>query len=337
MKTVMMKNSPLLLLASVLVFSGCYTELATREYEEPYYATDSDTSYAGEEITVNNHYYLDDDYRRSRFRLSFHYYYPTYHSSWIGSYYSSYYNDHYWGLYRPWWWYHHYPVYVILYPTPWWPPVYDPWYPYPYYPPIAYYPTYYPYPTYPNTPGGGTGRIRDTGPTRDNTNPDERSRPVVGGGTVPGTEVATGGRIREPLPEAVTVKERPANDIPWWERQKEERKRTENNDRAAGRPVIRQKEPKRTDAVGDQPRSDGTKPQARPGERKTRSVPESASPAKRNEEEKKSVTPQRPRQEQRSYSPPPTRQAPASSAPRSGNSGSTGSSNSGGRKRTDER
>ncbi|MHB1049128.1 MAG: hypothetical protein ACYC09_03530 [Bacteroidota bacterium] len=333
MKTVMTKVSPLLLFAAILSFSGCYTELATKEYEEPYYATDSDTTYTEEEIIVNNHYYLDDDYRRSRFRLSFNYYSPTYHSSWIGSYYSSYYDDYYWGLNRPWWWYH-YPGYVILYPTPWWPPIYDPWYPYPYYPPVAYYPTYYPYPSYPNTPGGNPGRIRDNGATRDNTNPGERSRPVGGVGTIPGTEVANGIRVREPLPDAVTVKERPANDIPWWERQKEERKRTETDDRTAGRPTIRQKQPQRTDAGSNQPRKEGTRTQTRPAERKTRSVPESATPAQRNKEEKKSVTPQRSRQEQRSYSPPPSRQAPASSVPRSGNSGSS-STSSGGRKRTD--
>ena len=335
MKTVMTKISPLLLFAAILIFSGCYTELTTREYEEPYYATDSDTSYTEEEITINNHYYLDDDYRRSRFKLSFNYYYPTYHSSWIGSYYSSYYDDYYWGLNRPWWWYH-YPGYVILYPTPWWPPIYDPWYPYPYYPPVAYYPTYYPYPSYPNTPGGNPGRIRDNGATRDNTNPGERSRPVIGVGATTGTEVATGVRIREPLPtEAVTVKERPVNEVPWWERQKQDRQRSESIVRPVDRPVIRQKEKRQTDAGANQPRNEGTKPQVRPAEKKTRSVPESAAPTKRNDGESKSGKTQRPREERRSYSPPPSQQSPASSAPRSGNSGSTGSTNSGGRKRTE--
>jgi hypothetical protein len=340
MKTVMTMFASVLLCVIGMLLSGCYTEMATQEYSEERSYSDSDTAYEDEQVTINNHYYLDDDYRRSRFRVSFNYYYPTYHSSWIAGYYNSYYNDYYWGMNRPWGWYH-YPGYVIIYPTPWWPPYYDPWYPYVYYPAVAYYPGYYPSPTYPNSPPQNPGRIRDNGPTRDDTNPDDRTRPVTGVGATGGTEVATGTpgvRIRDQRqPEAVTVKERPRNETPWWERQQQEKRQTESSDRTSDRPVVRQKEQRRTETDQSQPKSGGTRPQARPAEKKNTDAPESVAPPKRQGSGNSGAKPaERPREERRSYSPPPSQQAPASSAPRTGggSSGSSGQSE-GSRKRAE--
>ncbi len=353
MKTVM-RSFPLFLLTFIgISVSGCYTEFATSEsgdYSDDEYYADTDTMYDDEgNVTINNNYYLDDDYRRSRFRLSFNYYYPSYHSSWIAGYYHSFYDDPYWGWHRPWWWYYHYPHYTIIYPNPWWPPIYDPWYPYPYYPVIAYYPPYYNPPVYGYNPPANPGRIRDNGSTRDPNNPGDRSRPIPPP-SIPGTTIATGGApTRERIPE---VKARPVDEgrrdeIPWWKKvntsHPEKRshvadgaeqsvprkdriaspppqKKVPTEDRTVYSPPVKNK-PKEDRRVDE-----GTKPKQPTNNPPKRYIPQDH--GKSNE---------RPRSETRSYSPPPAQQSPPQSAPppRSSGGNSGGSNNGGGRKRAD--
>lgn len=237
MKTVLRST---LTATALLLLAGCYTELATiepGEHHERDYPYATDTVSENGNVTINNHYYLDDDYRRSRLRVSLNYYYPSYTSS-IGAYYGSYFDDNYWGMYhRPSWYYDPFsPWYCppVYYPSPY----YDPWYPY--YPPISYYPAYYPgyYSGTTNTPIQ-PGRPRSDGPTRD-PNSSDRPRP-----TSPNIPVAG------PVTERPTVTEgrpvettRPARqpETPWWEKLPNERPVRDPNGEARpteGRPVTR--------------------------------------------------------------------------------------------------
>ncbi|NUN69324.1 MAG: hypothetical protein HUU02_06390 [Bacteroidetes bacterium] len=209
-----MRTVLLFLSAISVMLAGCYTELATLEPSDRTVYYESDTVTEGTATTINNHYYLDDEYRRSRLRVSFNYYYPSY-SSWIGSYYYSYFNDPYWGMYHRPYWYHD----PFAYGWCGW-PYYDPWYPYP----VVYYPVYYPYPVYyggPVTVASGTApsRPRTDGPTRD-PGRDERDRPLAT--PVPTPVVTTnGGPVNEPPAE----RPRPARppEKAWWEKEGDER------------------------------------------------------------------------------------------------------------------
>lgn len=336
MTTVMKKFSIVLFGTLALVLTGCYTQLATEEMTDRESYDNSDSSYEQENGTIADQYYLDDDYRQSRLRISFHYYYPSYRTSWIAGYYNSFYDDYYWGWHRPLYW-NYYPGYTVIYPSPWWPPIYDPWYPYPYYyPSMAYYPYYYPYGS-----GGyktaAAGRIRDTGPTRDTRDPSERIRPIQSPTT--GTEVVSGGStVRErPSVEAVTPPEgnRTRNEVPWWEREKQERRAVESSDRPAERSAVRPSEKRRIEN-GQGQNTTGRKPaQTRPAERRKVAPAESTTPSGNANGSKRNGQSTPPREERRSYSPPQRQSSPPASAPRS-NGGSTSSGNNGGSRKRGE-
>ncbi|GEM_PF-2808615 len=325
---------------SGLVLAGCYTEVATRDTGNDYPAyTESDTSVDGENITINNHYYLDDDYRRSRFRLSFNYYYPSYHSSWIASYYYSYYNDWYWGWRRPFyyndWCYHPNPYW---YPGYVWNPYYDPYY----YP----YPYYYPSPVYGYTPPANPGRVRDNGPSRDITDPGGRTRPLPSAPS-PGTTVASSPRVHESVPvnEAQPAKGgRVRDEVPWWERANKERPRTDNVGSRAGNEEAKPIDRRRESPSVATPKPKSPKEEARPVERR-RDNPRRYTPPRKDEpkqrEEAKPV--ERPRERQQpAYNPPPKNNPPPPSynPPPQNDGGRTrgtegNSGSSGGRKRAD--
>jgi len=353
-----MKSVLRLFVSAIVVFSlaGCYTELATVERQESDIAYDSDTSYDEGNTTINNHYYLDDDYRQSRLRVSFNYYYPTY-SSWISSYYHSYFNDYYWGMsYRPSWYYDpfytYYPPYGwCYYPSPY----YHPWYPY--YPPIAYYPGYYSMPVYANNPAT-PNRPRTDGPTRD-PQPEDRLRPIPG--TTPTTEPPiTSTDVRPTTGEARPIETSGRKpEQPWWERLNTERP-TKLADEA--RPIDNDKgnKPPRENVPGynpptlDRPNSDGearptehpknsqptyTPPknkrpgsEDRPVERPKRGEPKYSPPVKQSVPKDEARPVERPREtRQPSYNPPPQSTPPQSAPPRS--SGGSSSSGGSGRKR----
>ena len=214
--------------AVIVLYAGCYTELAPVERNDNDFAYDSDTTYDNGNTTVNNNYYLDDNYRQSRFRVSFNYYYPTY-SSWISSYYYSYFNDSYWGMYhRPSWYYDpffsYYSPYGCLYPSPY----YDPWYSYyphgGYY--SGYYQGYYNPPVYANNPPS-PNRPRGDGPSRDpQLEPRDRPIPAPSSPTeTPSLGKDTNVRPRGPV-EAIPVKSpetRRAPEKAWWEKLNTER------------------------------------------------------------------------------------------------------------------
>lgn len=166
MKTMRKSFFPLILIPSLtLLFSGCYTQLATvrDDVEDRYsYRTDDrtveddDTARAQGDCTT-----CDDDWYRSRYRFGFRYYYPSY-SSFSFSTYDPWYYDPWLCSYDPWvcgtpfvgrpYWYNWY-----------WAGYYGGYYP-------GYYGGYYPYGyyRYPYYPGvvvvsGGTTRTRDSG------------------------------------------------------------------------------------------------------------------------------------------------------------------------------
>ena len=316
-------RSSLLIFSSFLLFSGCYTELATVEQNDRDVAYDSDTTYEEGSTTINNHYYLDDDYRRSRLRTSFHYYYPE-NTSWIGVYYNSYFNDPYWGM-REWsWtydpWYGYYPTY---YPT-WGCPPYNPWHPY--YPPVVYYPGYYPSPVYVSTQPATPPRIRTEGPSRDGNRTDIRTRPIsTPSGETQVTAIRTGRENdKEVVPAAPVVRKR-GNEESWWDRRDKEQPKE-------ARPV-------------DRPR---TVRNPRNIEKQNRGNEEAVSTDKPREVRRPTVTPvpkqstpntesrpaDRPRESRRqSYNPPPQSSPSSPSAPSRGGGNSSSTSSSGSRKR----
>ncbi len=108
-----------LLLTSVILFSGCYTQLAMSkaEPEDEYYSGQNDTLYVEEEPQTTVYIY-DHMYHRPVGD-------PFY---WDGYYGHPYYTT---GFYDPWYWDNYwnlYPVLVVGYPV-YWPPVYYPSYP----------------------------------------------------------------------------------------------------------------------------------------------------------------------------------------------------------------
>lgn len=328
------RNS-LLVVFSVVLFSGCYTELATVERNDRDYAYDSDTTYEEGSTAINNHYYLDDDYRRSRLRTSFHYYYPE-NTSWIGGYYNSYFNDPYWGM-RQWsWrydpWYGYYPTY---YPT-WGCPPYYSWNSY--YPYGGYYPVYYPHPIYVNnTPAIPGNKRRADGPSREGTTVADRSRPIPDPSSS-GTVVATTPKMRESAPvdkvTPVTRPERTRDESPWWERTNNDGDRSskDGSKRRDGETVKRNRDGQTMNP------SSQNKPnrEVKPTERK-RDDQRAYIPSSRGTDTKQSGS--RPVERQRenrqpSYSPPQNRSPQPAAAPQSGGSNrSNDAGSSSGKKR----
>jgi hypothetical protein len=342
----------LLVMSAMLLFIGCYTELATVERNDREYAFDSDTTSEGGATIINNNYYLDDSYRQSRLRVSFNYYYPSY-SSWIGAYYNSYFNDYYWGMsYRPSWYFdpfysYGYPYYGCVYPTPY----YDPWYPY--YHPIAYYPVYTPpiYVINPSVPG----RTRDNGASRDQQT-DVRTRPIPGSSAVPVAEAATPEVRPRNTDEAVSVgRNGRTPERAWWERVNAE-SGTRNTGEARPVDVTKEGRVPRDEASPSAPSSNtrpgtvredrpidrnkpnapnvgsGTQerqPEARPVERPRRGEVRNSTPAVSSSPSGEARPVQRPRESSRpSYTPAPQSAPPQSTPPRS-----SGGSSGGGRKR----
>ena len=316
-----------LIVVTVLLFSGCYTELATVEQNDRDYASDSDTTYEEGSTTINNHYYLDDDYRRSRLRVSFHYYYPE-NTSWIGAYYNSYFNDPYWGM-RSWYWsydpwYGYYPSYY--YPT-WGCPPYDPWYPY--YHPVVYYPGYYSSPVYVSNQPANTPRIRTEGSSRDANATGIRSREIAPPSSeTQVTTIRTDRRNdKDVLPETTPVRKR-GNEESWWERKDNEQvkeARPVDKPRDGRSPRVSEKQSR-----GNEEPVSVEQPRSREVKKSTYVPPKSSTPSG------ESKPADRPRESRRqSYNPPPQQSSPTSpSAPsRGGGSGSSTSSSSGGRKR----
>jgi hypothetical protein len=332
----------LIVFSSVVIFSGCYTELATVERNDRGYAYDSDTTYEEGSTAINNNYYLDDDYRRSRLRVSFHYYYPE-NTSWIGGYYNSYFNDPYWGM-RPFSW--TYDPWYGYYPTWGCPPYYDPWHPY--YPPVVYYPGYYPSPVYGNnTPSIPIKGHRADGPSREGTTITDRSSPIPNPSST--TTVATTPRTRESVPiDKVTPVTRPGktrDETPWWERKNNEQtkesrpvdrprigrtpnapeKQSRGNEEATS--VDRPRETKRPSPKSSVPNNE-SRPVDRPRETRRPAYSPSPKPSAPSNDARPVERPRESRRE--SYNPPSQQSAPAPSRG-SGSSGS--SSSSGGRKR----
>ncbi len=328
MKNVMKKFTFAAAAAAVISFSGCYTQMISddRNYDDGY--AYSDTTNDGGNVAINNHYYLDDNYRRSRFRVSFNYYYPTFHSSWISSYFYSYYDDPYWGFgspyYNPW----------ICYPSPW---VYNPpyWYPPHWYNPYPYW-GYHHYPYWYYNPGPLTysppinndKRYRNDGPERINPRgeaPQERAPITVGSPGISAPQNTDIGR-REPIDERVPREtaqsvERRGNETPWWERRAKE-----NTDQRAEREsVARPREERRSKDVAPAER------QSQRQERPRYVVPK---------EQRQRDADAKPREERRSYNSEPQRSNTPSYTPpannNGGNSREAGTSQSGGgRKRAD--
>lgn len=158
---------PLFLFPGVtLLFSGCYTQLATvRDDVEERYSYRSDDRTVEEDDTSRAQRdcaNCDDDWYRSRYRFGFRYYYPSYSSFYFSTFYDPWYYDPWLCYYDPWicgtpfvgrpYWYNWY-----------WAGYYGGYYP-------GYYGGYYPYGyyRYPYYPGvivvsGGTTRTRDSG------------------------------------------------------------------------------------------------------------------------------------------------------------------------------
>ncbi|MDD8016811.1 MAG: hypothetical protein PHP42_00410 [Bacteroidota bacterium] len=314
-----------------LIFSGCYTEVSTldNDHQQYAYTDESDTTVTDKDVTINNNYYLDDDYRQSRFRLSFNYYYPTYQPSWIAGYYYSYYDDWNFGWHQPFyyndWCYN---------PHPYW---YHSWYYDPFYNPYPYY--YYHTPGYAYAPPSNPGRIRNNGPSRDAANPNGRTRsnPSI---PSPGTAVATTSptpRVRETARDndAQPVTTRRRAEVPWWERVNNEQQRTRDNEARNSGNAVRPGERQRVDSGPTQGTKSGD---ARQNNRRRESSPAYSPPARRNNSgDAKPAERQRGRREQ-SYSPPTQNRQPAYSPPPS-NTGGRGrggeSSGGGGRKRSE--
>lgn len=346
MKTV--RNS-LLMVFSIVAFSGCYTELATVEQNDRDYAYDSDTTYQEGSTTINNHYYLDDDYRRSRLRVSFHYYYPE-NTSWIGGYYNSFFNDPYWGM-RPWsWtydpWYGYYPTYypmVGCYP-------YDPWHPY--YPPVVYYPGYYSAPVYVNNQPAVPPRIRTDGSSRDPNNNIIRTRPIAPPTETQVTTIRTGrGDGKDVIPSQPIIRKRD-NEVSWWDRRDKEQPKEAlpverpRNNRPQVSPESPSKgndeaiptgRPRETGRSGYTPSQRPTTPSgdAKPVERPREVRRPTYTPAPKPSAPSNDAKPvDRPRQSGRQSYNPPSQSAPSAPAQSSSRGGSSGSSSSsGGRRR----
>lgn len=327
MKSIISKSITPVIFFSGIFFAGCYTEFAAADRsQQDDYTTDysSDTTAAGDQSAIDNNYYLDDNFRQSRFRLSFNYYYPSYYPSVIGSYYYSYFNDPYWG-WGPRWSYYDYGG--CIYPRP---VVYDPWWPY--YP--VYYPGYYHHYWgssygYANPPVNTGNRKRADGPSHEYTSGADRSRPIQSPAS-PNTAVASAPRTRESSParEAVpAVRNRRAQDeIPWWKRQESERARASSGE-------VRQTNPARSS--GEARKDQQTRPAERQRRENVRMSNQPSLGTTPQQQEPKPAVRQRESSRQPSYSPPQRSSQPSySPPPSSGNSGrSSSSGGSNGRKR----
>lgn len=312
----------------LFAFSGCYTELMTRDDGDDGLAYADDSTAAGATTIVNN-YYLNDDFRHSRLRSTFHYYYPQY-TSWIGGYFNSYYNDPYWGFgwgigyYDPYRWGCQYPYY-------------DPWL-YPYYPPVAYYPIYHPhyYPGhhYPGYDGGlgygggsiDPGRPRSSGPSRDVAGSDERSRPLPGPSTTPPVTVMNRPRVPDAAPVAAPTERR--REQAWWERNNDAQPVTGRDRRGSesATPAGRQQRQGNGEAVTVEPRK-GNGSTGRTGQEGRRREESRWTPSPGQSAPQREA---RPREAQRpSYAP------PSSSAPSHSGGGHTGGGSSGGGRKRD--
>jgi hypothetical protein len=327
--------------------SGCYTQLVVDERsdnDDSY--VESDTTNDGKNISINNHYYLDDNYRQSRFRMSFNYYYPS-HGSWMADYYYSYFDDPYWGMNRPYYynpWCYNPPPWAYN-PFPYW---YDDYYYYGY---SHHYPGgYYPVASGMYVPGNDNERIRRGGSTRDPNAVRERNPISVASPTGISKTETSAPRLREPVANGNPNDEaqplsgkRVREETPWWERSKREesiRQREANPNRSGdgnsdARPVEQDRRrrneqptytpPAKTNGSGDT--------EARPVEqnrRRRNDQPTYTPPAKTNGSGGSEARPRERERRQSTYNAPQRRTQPSySPTPRTENR-SHGESNSGG-------
>lgn len=230
------KYSVIYFILGIILMEGCYTQLATYEEDQTprrrskpraNYYTETDTSYNSDSKTtiINNYnYFEDDDFRRSRYRASFHFYNPHWNYGWYDPFYYQYswHNDWDYWFNDPWGYNRHQGMYVG-YPYPYW---YQPNY-FGYYSPYNYYPYYYGSGGYSSNDdlesrrrGGGSGNSRGD----DNS---FRDRPA----DIPGTSVATS--VNAPAPPTGTRTRDEGNknpndiptgrerELPWWKKVEE--------------------------------------------------------------------------------------------------------------------
>ena len=157
MKTLLILSS--LVIGSVLLLPGCYTQVATSEDYAEYPVEEGDSTYTNYDNSAYDDYHDNDGWDHPQ--VGYSYYYPTY---WPSDYYhASYYNP--WSFTIGFGW--GYPYYYGAYYGSYYPYYsYYPAYPYyPYYPNNGYYPTYYggqTIRTYGMTRTGAPGRGRAT-------------------------------------------------------------------------------------------------------------------------------------------------------------------------------
>ncbi len=144
---------------AVVLFSGCYTQLSTREDQQDEYSqqpdSSYDSSYAGEYDNNNGCCGYDDGWYHSR--IGFAYYYPSFLWPSFAYYDPFWYDPYWWGYGNPYWYYGYGYGYGYGFGYP---------YPYSFYggyysPYYHHYPGYYAYNTYRNfgsTRGFGSGR-----------------------------------------------------------------------------------------------------------------------------------------------------------------------------------
>jgi hypothetical protein len=225
--------------ALTFLSAGCYTQLATREPAENE-SVDNEDTYASEPDTtsgavVNNYYFGDDVYRHSRFQMAFGYYSPY---TWGG----------YAGIYDPWFddpWYWTYGWRPnVLYPYPTWYP-YGGYYGHHYW---GYYNTggYYSgggyahgsaYPSRTRTMSGSSRGMEGYG-IRSRAPGSYPTNAIASPGTAgPQTGIRTRGTSsdeRNTVPTQATTSTRTrGNDVPWWERVKQDEQRSQQSQPAA--------------------------------------------------------------------------------------------------------
>lgn len=243
-------NLPHLLLAG-FIFAGCYTQIESvgnegsdrRNGERDDYAYSDSTNNQDSGGTAVDNYFNDDDYRSMRYRMSFHYYYPSRHlwttSIWFDPWYDDFYAYPWDPWYRPGLWYP-----TIAYPYPYW---YPGWGYYPHYGPMYGYGNWrgHNYPLYGSTIE--PGRRRTTGSRRG----DDAGLRVRGGAVAPATNPADGAapgsqgglRTRD-IPGSVapattdadrSSRRRTRDQVPWWERARNSNQDTPSRSRAVER------------------------------------------------------------------------------------------------------
>ena len=208
------------IVSMAMIFSGCYTQLATMDEgsdqadASSYRSVESDTTVdTSSGTTVVNNYFGDDAYREWRFRSTFLFYSPSYA-----------YGD---GWYDP-WGYEGYSYWDPWYGFALYPGIY--WYGRNWYPPYWYFPShayygyrggYHDFRGFAYGDSRQPGRIRTDGPSRGSEG--DRPRGTLGSpiGSVPASGVAARTRSQGEGRAASAVSpgaHRQRAETPWWVR-----------------------------------------------------------------------------------------------------------------------